>query len=140
MTERQPRSAPRPLVLAGIAAVVALAVALGLGWGREESHLTRAQHILSDDDEFATATNAGVAFTRVSTILQEGGEACSRSAGETTCDHYFVTSAYARVSAVSLLSCTRRGVIQARAVLRSYLAALAEDPRAPLPAVPTCAT
>lgn len=132
-------SSPARIVLvATIAIAVIAAVVLTVG-GRPDGAIERAAELLESDSDFATSEDAGATFTRVSIVLQEGGEAClDRGARAQGCDHLFAAAAYARVSAVSLLGCTRRGVAAGRTTLRTFLDALARDPEAPLPDTPAC--
>ncbi|HUP85460.1 MAG TPA: hypothetical protein VM143_07315 [Acidimicrobiales bacterium] len=92
-----------------------------------------------DDANFATATDAGVTFTRISRRLQHEAEACRADASDDRqrghCDALFSASAYARVSAVAVLRCTRPGVFDARTSLRGYLEGLAASDGAD-PALP----
>ena len=106
---------------------------------RPDDAIDRAVRLLEDDRSFTTVEDAGVTFTRVSIVLQEGGERClDGDARPGECDHLFAAAAYARVSSVSLLGCTRRGMAQGRTTLRAFLAALDRDPASPLPDTPLC--
>jgi hypothetical protein len=105
---------------------------------RPDDPIQEALDVLADDSAFASATEAGAAFTRVSVVLQEAAEdACP--APDDGCDHLFSASAHSRVSGVAVLTCTRRGVLEARAALRAYLTELADDPAATMPRLPACA-
>lgn len=128
----------RPLLVA-VVAVLAISALVVIVDRQSDSAIERAARLLEDDGSFATVEDAGATFTQVSVVLQDGGEACldgDVQAGE--CDHLFVAAAYARVSAVSLLACTRRGMLEGRTRLRTFLAALDRDPRSPLPDTPSC--
>jgi hypothetical protein len=106
--------------------------------------LDEARRLAGEDANFATATEAGVTFTRISRRLQEGAESCREDASDDRererCDVLFTASAYARVSAVAVLRCTRPGVFDARASMRGYLDALAasDDADPALPATIRC--
>lgn len=109
--------------------------------------MARARRILAEDQSFATPVDAGVALTRVSVALQDAGEGCddsltdraSTGTGGDGCSHLFSAAAYARVAAVQVLPCTRRGVAEARNALRSYLDRLERHPATPAPPLPECA-
>ena len=132
MTSASLRWSILPIAVVAAVGVVALLRAPGSG------PFDRALDVLRDDASVATATDAGAAFTRVSVILQDGGEKCLDDA-KSSCDQLFATAAYSRVAAVSLLSCTRRGLIQARAQLTDHLEKLDRGRTAVLPPVPQCA-
>ena len=124
-------------------AVVVTLVLLGFAAARssESSPVDDARHLVRSDRNFATATETGVTFTKVSRHLESAAETC-RSATRSTdlerqarCDGLFSGAAYARVSAVAVLRCTRPGVFEARASMRAYLDELAASEEA-APALP----
>ena len=131
-----------------VAAVLLVVAAVVLVRARPSpSPVDEARRLVRADDNFATATEAGVTFTRVSSRLQSAAEDCRRSVSSTDdttreerCDGLFSGAAYARVSAVAILRCTRPGVFEARTSMRTYLDALAaaEDAVPPLPPVVRC--
>lgn len=112
----------------------------------EPDGLARARSLLEEDRSFATATDAGVAFTRISIALQDAGESCGERDGRggnaatspPRCPHLFAAAAYSRVAAVQVLPCTRRGVAEARSALRSYLRRLQADVGTVAPPLPEC--
>ena len=126
------------MVIAAVLLVVVAVAVFASGLFRHEDHLAEARAVVRDDARFATATDAGAAFTRVSSLLQSAGEECLDEGRPPSCDHLFVAAGYSRVSAVSLLTCTRRGIAQARAALLEHLEAIERRPAAPLPATPRC--
>ena len=132
---RRPMRWPWILVLV---VAVAGAGALALAWRGDDDPVADALAVVREDASFATATEAGAAYTRISVVLQKGAESCAESDGR-HCDHLFSASAHARVSAVSLLSCTRRDVLEARAAMTGFLERLQDDAGAALPPVPRCA-
>lgn len=132
---------PSWLVSASVALVALVVAVAALAWTNRSAEIGpagRALEIARDDAQFATATEAGAAYTRISVILQEGAERCMADDGA-RCDDLFATAAYTRVSAVSLLSCTKRRVVLARQDLTSYLEDLEAGTPTPLPNVPSCA-
>lgn len=130
------------VVLALVVLVTAAVVVVLVQRGDDASaSLDHARRLVADDANFATATDAGVTFTRISRHLQNEAEACrSSNAGGVRCDALFSGSAYARVSAVAVLRCTRPGVFDARTSMRSYLDALSasDDADPALPAIVRC--
>ena len=132
-----PRRGARVVIAAFVVAALAVGAVVALGVFRREDHLARAQAVARDDEQFVTATEAGAAFTRISSLVQAAGELCLDE-GPGSCDHLFVAAAYSRVSAVSLLGCTRRGIAEARVALLEHLEAIDERPDTPLPATPHC--
>ena len=142
------RAAPdrRRLVLVAMAVAVLGVVVLVATRSSGPSALDEARRLVRSDANFATATETGVTFTRVSRHLQSAAESCRSSssstdlAGRARCDGLFSGAGYARVSAVAVLRCTRPGVFEARASMRSYLDALAasDDAMPDLPPVIRC--
>lgn len=120
--------------------IVALATMAWNLWGRpSDDGLTQAVAVLEDDRAFATATDAGVSLVQVSSLLQDAAEACqSKDAASARCDALFTGAAYSRVSGVSVLTCTRRGIAEARTEMSRYLETLQRDATAELPSVPRC--
>lgn len=137
-TGRIGRRGRRALLAVAALTTAAVTGVAGLDRFGREDHLTKARAVMRDDAEFATATDAGAAFIQVSSLLQAAGEQCLREGRGPSCDHLFVTAAYSRVSAVSVLSCTRRGIAEARRALREHLEAIAERPAESLPPTPRC--
>ena len=131
------RSNLRRRVLVLIAACVVMIAAIVIARTGRDDPIARALDIARDDRAFATATEGGAALTRISVVLQDAGEGCAEAPGR-ACDHFFAASAHARVSAVSVLSCTRRGVLEAQASIEAFLVAISENPAAPMPAIPSC--
>ena len=139
------RRRPHQRLVGGAAVVllivaVAVAVVLRDGSSNGDRRLHDAIRLMDDDDNFATATESGVTFTKVSTDLEAEGDRCKpRTDGTARCDALYAAAGFARVSAVAVLRCTRPGVYDARRAMRTYLEALAKDDRAS-PAVPSVTT
>jgi hypothetical protein len=103
------------------------------------SPIDRAQALVAADDNFATATESGVTFTKVSRALEDAGDDCREDRdGHAECDSFYAASGYARVSAVAVLRCTRPGVFDARASMRQLLDQLDAGGTVRIPAVTTC--
>jgi hypothetical protein len=132
----------------GIAVLVAVLVVVGVAAviihapdDAAKGPLDEARHLVADDGNFATATDTGLTFTRISTVLQSAGEQCRKDGGPgATCDARFAGAAYARVSAASVLTCTRPGVFEARAAMRTFLDELATTKAADTPPDPPAIT
>ena len=142
---RRPRR--RRIAFAAVAAALVVVAGVVAAETASPSPVEEARRLVRADENFATATEAGVTFTRVSSRLQSAAEACRRSPSspgdavrQARCDGLFSGAAYARVSAVAVLRCTRPGVFDARASMRTYLDALAstDDASPPLPPVVRC--
>lgn len=132
----------RGVAVAAAVLVVVVAVVVVVARSSSSTPVDDARELVRADDNFATATEAGVTFTRVSSRLQSAAEQCRRSSPppdeatrQARCDGLFSGAAYARVSAVAILRCTRPGVFEARASMRTYLDALAAS-EAAAPALP----
>lgn len=132
---------------AAVALLVVVVGAAALSIRSQPSGIALARQILDDDQSFATPVDAGVALTRISVALQDAGEGCGDSITDRAstgtsgdgCSHLFSAAAYARVAAVEVLPCTRRGVAEARKALQSYLDSLESDPATSAPPLPACA-
>jgi hypothetical protein len=123
-----------------LVSVLAVAVLQRRGPGDASDRLRDAIGLVADDDNFATATESGVTFTKVSTALEGAADRCRPADdGTARCDALYASAGFARVSAVAILRCTRPGVYDAREQMRTYLEALAKDDRA-APAVPPVIT
>ena len=124
------------VVLLTVGLTVAL-VRTAAGPDADHDGLARADALVRDDDNFATATESGVTFTKVSTTLEQEADDC-RPATAPRCETLFAAAGYARVSAVAVLRCTRPGVFDARTSLRTLLHDLEREPAPDIPVVVTC--
>lgn len=139
--EPGPAAAPirlRRLLVAAVAVLVAAALAAAILVGDRPSPIARAQEMVAEDRNFATATSTGVTFIRIATLLREAAESCADDDGldDPRCEALFSASAYAQITAVQVLPCTRPGVFTAREHLRGYLTALRAG-KTPDPPPPT---
>lgn len=130
-------------------AVAAVVVAVGL-WGfwpdTAPTDLGVARAWADDDDAWVTALQAGQTSAEVSELLVSESERCGAEEDEeddaataVRCERMLETAAWARVSSVALLRCTRPGVFAFRADLRRALDALIEgDGLDQPPPIPGC--
>jgi len=121
-------------VFAAVAIVIAVIAASRLSRGNP--FVGEAVAVISDDARFETATDAGVAFARVASLLQEAGEDCGGDADE--CGRFFTAAAFAQVTAVHVLDCTRPGIFEARRAMRTYVSAIDDDAEPVPPPPPDC--
>lgn len=125
------------LLVAGAVVVVAVVAAAVVVARPAPDGLAKSKALVADDARFVTAQGSGLTFVKVATLLRAEAESCAkrRAQGSPRCAALFSASAYAQVSAVLVLDCTRPGVFDARQSMRRYLDALSRDP--PPPDVPT---
>ena len=119
------------IAIGGVAAALAF---------RGPSPFDKALEMLESEDGFATATDAGTTLVRVSSLLQDAGEDCAGDSGDDDpeCVELFVAAGYARVNAVSVLTCTKPGIFEARQSMRTYLLDLDEEGEAKQPPMVNC--
>lgn len=146
---RSSRATPdrrRRAVVASAAIVLVAVVTLAAVRSSAPTPLEEARRLVRSDANFATATETGVTFTKVSRRLEAAAESCRSGATasdvtrRTRCDALFSGAAYARVSAVAVLRCTRPGVFEARASMATYLdeVAASDDAAPALPPIVRC--
>ena len=133
--------------LVTVAAVALLAGAVGFALLRStedpgDRALRHAHALVADDDNFVTAIETGVTFTKVSTDLERAADDCKPERAP-RCENLDAAAGYARVSAVGVLRCTRPGVFDARRAMRGLLVELQhggeDDTReADIPSVVSC--
>jgi hypothetical protein len=133
----QRRLAAMALAAALVLVVIAIAA---LVTRHPPTRVDRARALVADDARFSTAEETGVTFIGVAQLLRDEGESCLKRKGATasTCASFFSGSAYAQVSAVQVLNCTRPGVFDAREAMRRYLEDIARGRDSSVPAAVTC--
>lgn len=125
--------------LAVTAAVALVTAGVLLGTTDDGSpYLDRTRSIVDDDARFGTATDAGVAFIRISRELKDAGAQCGDEEAP-ECRALFSAAAWSQLTAVEVLQCTRPGVFTARRAMRDLLDSLEEgDLPDGLPPIPHC--
>ena len=125
------------IVLLLVVAVVVVVLRARQDPGARALH--HAQQLVADDDNFVTATESGVTFTKVSSALEDAADDC-HPANTARCANLYASAGYARVSAVGVLRCTRPGVFDARHAMRTLLDRLDADRtgKVAIPAVVSC--
>lgn len=120
-----------------VAAAAILAIVAYVG---RSSPLDEAKALVEDDVNFETAFSTGQTFLDIGKVLKRAGEACEDDKGPNhpDCDVMFTANAYATISAVDVLRCTRPGVFDARETMRTYLAELAANKHPDPPRGVTC--
>jgi hypothetical protein len=124
----------------GAAVVVVLALALGVGLVLVRRHagpLATARELTAEDSGWDGAAHAAETLASLGEDLLREGKACGHGPH---CDDILSASAWAQVSAVLILRCTRPAVFQTRTDARALVTTLAHSPheRPTLPPTPTC--
>ena len=121
-------------------AVLAASALLAVFLRRPPSPVERAQKVVASDARFATAHESGFALLKVAQLLRQQAESCrGHDPTSQDCADLFAGTAYAQVSAVSVLQCTRPDVFDTRERMRTYLAQLRKGAHPQVPQVVTCA-
>jgi hypothetical protein len=119
---------PRRVALVAVAiSVVVLAGVAAAHWPRP-SPMEKALAILDDEDRFTTALEATDAFAEISVVLEAVD--CDAQRVE-RCARTYRAAAWARVSAVFVVTCPPASVFEARAGLGGYLRGNGELPPTP---------
>jgi hypothetical protein len=101
--------------------------------------IERARKLVADDRGFVTARESGLTLIAVARLLRDSAESCRRrTPTSSTCADLFAGTAYAQVSAVRVLRCTRPGVFDTRKRMREYLDGLHAGTQPRVPDVVVC--
>jgi hypothetical protein len=126
--------------LVAVAAVVAVIAAVGVAVvvaRRDRGPLAGPRDLIGRDAGWDSAGHAAETLAAVGEDLLRAGKACGAGAH---CDDILSASAWAQVSAVLVLRCTRPVIFRTRADARALVDSLVHAPtrRAVLPATPAC--